>query len=561
MHKLIRRLLRVVIILVLLLVVGTVLFRQAVKIVDPIVENPFEGSPHKVYVGNELYLFDDSWLRKNREGLWEMYVSGSPFELGYKNGVLTDSLNALQEQYFVEGIRQLIPSDAYLKFLKSLLAWYNRNLDEYIPAEYREEIYGVSRFASDEYDFIGDAYPRMLNYHAAHDIGHALQNMNLVACTAFMVKGERTEDGSMLIGRNMDFSMGDDFASNKIIAFYRPESGHNFAFITWAGMIGVVSGMNDKGLTISLNAANSAIPTSARTPVSILARKVLQYASNIQEAFEIINEAEVFVAECFLVASAEDGTAVVIEKSVDQCAIYDSESNVLVLTNHYQSDRLASTKLNLEALEDGSSPYRLMRTRQLIDSIPVHTPQTVAAVLRDQSGMDGADIGMCNEKAVNQLIAHHSVIFRPERLEIWVSANPYQLGAYMCYNLNDIFTGTPVPGDAIDDTTALIEADPFLYSNRYKDFVRYKELIFKLKGQLKSGDAEGISVDEIQELVDSNPEYFHTWFIAGECWQLKGEIEKAGQCYRKALEKEVARKSEKEQLESRLSELRDHGVK
>ena len=121
----------------------------------------------------------------------------------------------------------------------------------------------------------------------------------------------------------MDFSMGDDFARNKIIAFYRPDSGNNFAFIPWAGMIGVVSGMNDKGLTITLNAANSAIPTSARTPVSILARKVLQYASNIQEAYEIIDEADVFVAECFLVASATDGKAVVIEKSVDDCTIYD----------------------------------------------------------------------------------------------------------------------------------------------------------------------------------------------------------------------------------------------
>jgi isopenicillin-N N-acyltransferase-like protein len=555
MYKLLKRLLRVVIILTLLLVTGTVLFRQSVKIKDPLVVNPFESGASKIYAGSDLYLFEDSWLRKNREGLWEMYVTGSPFELGYKNGILTDSLNALQEHYFVEGIRQLIPSDSYLKFLKSFLAWYNRNLDEYIPAEYREEIYGVSRFASDKYSFIGEAYPRMLNYHAAHDIGHALQNMNLVACTAFMVKGEKTEDGSMLIGRNMDFSMGDDFARNKIIAFYRPDSGNNFAFITWAGMIGVVSGMNDKGLTITLNAANSAIPTSARTPVSILARKVLQYASNIQEAYEIIDEADVFVAECFLVASATDGKAVVVEKSVDDCTIYDSGSDVLVLTNHYQSDKLASSKLNKEALVDGSSPYRHARTLQLIDSIAVHTPQTVASVLRDQRGMDGVDIGMCNEKAVNQLIAHHSVIFRPERLEMWVSANPYQLGAYICYNLNDIFTGTPVPGVAIDDSTAIIEADPFLFSKGYEDFLKYKDVLAKLKWQLKNDDAEGISEGDIQLLVNLNPEFFHAWFIAGECWLLKGELQKAELCYRKALEKEVARKSEKEQLESRLSDL------
>jgi penicillin V acylase-like amidase (Ntn superfamily) len=90
----------------------------------------------------------------------------------------------------------------------------------------------------------------MLNYHAAHDIGHALQNMNLVACTAFEVKGDKSVDSSMLIGRNMDFSSGDKFAENKIIAFCKPDRGYNFCYITWPGMIGVVSGMNNQGLLL-----------------------------------------------------------------------------------------------------------------------------------------------------------------------------------------------------------------------------------------------------------------------------------------------------------------------
>src|SRR5690606_36679416 len=155
-------------------------------------------------------------------------------------------------------------------------------------------------------------------------------------------------------------------------------------------------------------------------------------------------------------------------------------------------------------------------TLQLIDSIAVHTPQRVASVLRDERGIEGVDRGMRNEKAVNQLIAHHSLIFIPERLEVCVSANRYQRGAYICYNLNDIFTGTPVPGVAIDDSTAIIEADPFLFSKGYEDFLKYIDVLAKLKWQLKNDDAEGISEGDIQLLVNLNPEFFHARFIAGE---------------------------------------------
>ena len=557
MRRFFRVLLRIAIIAALVLAIGVLIFKLATRLEEPTVENRFDSKVRKRSLGEDFYVFEDSWLKKNREGLWEMYLSGDAFEMGYKNGLLTDSLNALQELYFIETIREIIPSDRYLNFLKHFLAWYNRSLDRYIPAEYREEIYGVSRFASDDFKVIGDGYARALNYHAAHDIGHALQNMNLVACTAFMVNDSLSEDGSMIIGRNMDFSMGDDFASNKIVVFQRPDKGHNFAYISWAGMIGVVSGMNDQGLVVTLNAAKSNIPLSAKTPVSILARQVLQYASNIDEAYAIIEGAEVFVAESFLIGSAHDGKTVVIEKSIDQCAVYDSNSDQLILTNHYQSEELGGHKLNLEAIEDGSSPYRLQRTKQLIERQAKHNYESVAAILRDRRGMDDADIGMGNEKAVNQFIAHHSVIFKPEKGEMWVSANPYQLGSYLCYNLNDIFAEDFDFSGVVDDTTQTIAADPFLLSDDYRAFVSHKEWTARFKKLLWDESPEAIKAEDIELYERLNPEFFYSYFIIGECWSLKGDSERALTYYEKALGKEIARLSERRMIEGRIESLKE----
>ncbi len=241
-------------------------------------------SMQRTTTGPDAYSCEHGWLRKAREGWWEMYLEGSPYEIGYAHGLLTEELNYNQEKAFLERLGELIPSKFYQDFMLSFVRFFNRDLDEYVLPEYQQEIFGISRFASPEFDFMGPAYARMLNYHAAHDLGHAIQNMNLVACTAFGAWDSHSADSSLILGRNFDFYINDDFAKDKILCFIKPDSGYSFVTVTWAGFAGVVSGMNEKGLTVTLNAAKSSIPLGAKTPVSLLAREILQYACNFDEA-------------------------------------------------------------------------------------------------------------------------------------------------------------------------------------------------------------------------------------------------------------------------------------
>ena len=126
-----------------------------------------------------------SFLRHNRYGLWELYTAGSPEESGAAAGALTAGLMRYQEQVFVDQIRQFIPSDGYLKFLRGLIVIFNRNLGRHVPEEYRREIYARSFYCSHDFDAIGTPYERQLNYHAAHDIGHAMSQYMLVGCSSF----------------------------------------------------------------------------------------------------------------------------------------------------------------------------------------------------------------------------------------------------------------------------------------------------------------------------------------------------------------------------------------
>ena len=197
-------------------------------------------------INDSLVVCDKSWFKKNPYGLWELYVEGDPYERGLKTGALTQGLIKYQELAFVEQIFKMIPSLSYLDFLKYFIAFFDRNIDHNIPNENLLEMYGVSHYMSDHFSFIGPAYLRVLNYHAAHDMGHALVNYHMVGCTSFAVKNSASADSSLLIARNFDFYVGDDFAKNKIVTFYKPDSGYKFMFISWGGMVGVVSGMNEK---------------------------------------------------------------------------------------------------------------------------------------------------------------------------------------------------------------------------------------------------------------------------------------------------------------------------
>lgn len=256
-----------------------------------------------------------------------------------------------------------------------------------------------------------------------------MQDYMLVGCSSFATWGTQSADSSLLIGRNFDFYVGDAFAENKQVAFYVPEQGYRFASVGWPGMIGVLSGMNETGLTVTINAAKSAVPTGSATPISILTREILQYAATIDEAFAIAQKRETFVSESILIGSAKDGKAAIIEKSPEKTVLFTGkEANRLICTNHYQSEEFSKDERNMENIRTSDSPYRFARLTELInEDLPIDVSKA-ASILRDHKGLQNTDLGLANEMAINQFIAHHSVIFQPEKQLMWVSTSPGNAG-------------------------------------------------------------------------------------------------------------------------------------
>lgn len=557
-----RRTLRVLGVFFLLLLIGAIYLVQVSKIDLPVPADMSSLKLQRTDHGNQFYTLKNNWFRHSKSGLYELYVEGDAFERGVINGKLTEELVIRQEDHFAEQITRLVPSKFKRNYLKYLIGFFNRNLDKHVTEEYKEEIYGVSKSASPKYQYLGTNYQRILNYHAAHDIGHAVQNLALVGCTSFGTWGNMSADSAMIIGRNFDFWVGDKFAEDKIVAFFSPATGHKFMTVTWGGFVGAVSGMNDQGLTVTINAAKSDLPTGSATPVSIVTREILQYAKNIKEAIAIAKSRKMFVSESFLVASAADNKAVIIEKTPDELDVYDPQKEFIVCANHFQSNGLGKTKMNLEQEKESASVYRYQRLMELLNAntrLPdarlnrngqgqgKNTVQKTVDILRDRKGLKGADIGMGNEKAINQLIAHHSIVFEPKKLIAWVSTSPWQLGQYVAYDLKKIFALRGMQQNReIADSSLSIAADSFLLTQAYKNFITFRNI----KQQILDGGKA-----DTKTLVSSNPELYNAYLLAGDYLYRQKEYTEALKNYNLALTKVIATKKEEDHIREQIKKI------
>ena len=462
-------------------------------------------------VGDSLRVYGNNTLRLSQSGLWEMKIDGEAFERGEAYGKLTQDLLYQQEQIFVDQIRRFIPSKTYLKFLRHLTFMFNHSLGQYIDEEYRKEIYGISLSCSNDFNFVCEPYERQMNYHSAHDIGHAMQDYMLVGCSSFAAWDTCSINGHLIVGRNFDFYIGDDFARNRVVMFCSPTEGYSFASVSWPGMIGVMSGMNEKGLTVTINAAKSAMPTSSATPISILTREILQYASTIDEAYAIARRRKTFVSESILIGSAANGCAAVIEKSPEKTALFTADSSFIISTNHYQSDAFANDSRNIENIATSDSPFRLKRIDQLLhQKFPIDATDAVS-ILRDSKGLNDSIIGWTNEAALNQFIGHHSVVFDATQLIMWVSTSPWQAGPYVAYDLQQIFSGKASFSGEVADRRQTIAADATVPID---DIFRIKQLTHEFKTTIaQSQPIDSAALVEFEEL---NPELFATHEILGD---------------------------------------------
>jgi len=500
--------------------------------------------------GDRVYL-GRNWFG-HREGLPVLYLTGTPFEMGYANGVLTQQQIHRQEDSVVALLHQVAPYRWIRFLLEFFVTCKNRHMLENIPPDLQMELLGLARGCPDTHPELGPLYNRVVNYHAAQDISYMLMNSPLIrrGCTAFGAWGAATTENHLLCGRNFDWEADPVFDQERILIFCEPANGIAFVSLAWAGMAGCVSGLNRAGVSIAVNGAPSDLPAAGAAPTCLVAREVMEHAHNLAEAVAIIRQRRTFVSAMFLVGSRADGKFIVVEKTPFQASVRepDPAGDMLVCANHYLTPEFKDTPLNEKYKHADTSVSRFDRLTELLrgETNRLDAP-ACAALLRDRRLPGGQFAGNGHRGALNPLIATHAAVMDLTAGIFWAATPPHQLGRFVAFAVAD--PEKLLPG--------LVVAEDPLLGGDYTNYLAAKTALSEGFRAVKRGQFDQALADA-QRAAKDNPGYYANAWLQAEVWFKQGRYTEAAAACRQALDGQPALGGERRRIEQLLREAQTH---
>ncbi len=490
-----------------------------------------------------------SW-REDREGLPVVCLKGSPLEMGYADGVLMQDKMQTLEREFQAMLKMYVPRRWVKETLKAYIFWRNRHLSDFVAEDYRRELYGTTLGCVDINPTEGNFYNRLLNYHAAHDISYMMIDNPFIAqmgCTAFGAWSNATVNAHLITGRNFDWEAAEVFSTNRVVEMFEPDNGIPFISLSWAGMAGVLTGMNRAGVSVTINGAPTQLPRNIGTPVAFVARKILQEAHNLDEAVRIIREAKVFVSTLWLIGSRADGKFIVVEKTPGTTNVREPVSDTIVCPNHFETAGLKDLALNTNYIAEATSVSREQRLLELLkqNGGAIDVAHTVS-FLRDRDLPGGVFAGNGHRGSLNAFIATHAVVMDLTAGVFWAAAPPNGLGKFVAFDVND-FSRTPTELD--------VAADAALGNGEFERERAAQKFLADARHALKTGNAND-ALDSAKKAEALNPGFYQNTLWLGQALLKLNRKAEAVTAFEKALAATPAFLDERQELEEGLRRAR-----
>ncbi len=260
-----------------------------------------------------------------------LYVTGTPYEMGFEHGRLLGPQVHATIQDVEAGALKLLPKAMRESpllterekrdIVDTLLdkAW--EKMRPFTPREDMAEMAGLAA---------GSGVP-LRTIHRMH----AIPDVGETSCSALVAKDSSTRDGHIYQLRILDYGANFNLQRRPLITVYRPDGANAFVNIGWIGFIGVISGMNDKGVALSeMGFGSPPGETLSGEPMPFLLKRVLRYADTADQGAAIIRSARRTNSYIYFVGDRR-GDAIGMITSAQRCLAYHAnERDTLEVGKH-----------------------------------------------------------------------------------------------------------------------------------------------------------------------------------------------------------------------------------
>jgi hypothetical protein len=418
-----------------------------------------------------LRRFGDSYAL-NRGKILEVGLRGTPQQIGFQHARLLYPEMVVNEGILLSRFQEQVPSRAARGLLMDLAELRYAHVDRGMSLARREEIAAGARgFQPDPYAGIFPTYQRFVYLNALYDMALSFEHSPLIGCTTITLGGDALEGGGGILARAFDFEVDEVFDRHKAVFLVREDGKIPFASVAWPGLVGVVSGMNQRGLALVVHGARGGSPEAEGEPVVHALRRVLSTAHDTEEALRALAEQPVMVSH-IVILNDEQGRAAVVERVPGKANFVRFLPTKAATTNHLEGPGAADPK-NLAVRAQTSTLPRRSRADELLARLPARLPAGEAvtnaiALLRDRKGLGDRSLALGDRSAINALIATHGVVMDTRQRILWVSESPHLLGRFVAFDLKRLLAPDYDPARA-SELPASAE-DPLLASGDYARF-------------------------------------------------------------------------------------------
>ncbi len=228
------------------------------------------------------------WLSGNGD-FYVLHLKGTWYEMGRAHGELLREQVRTNTVDLWNGKAARMLGDGPARLLRTMTL----NMRRMLPKEIEEELRGLADGSGVPLEELQLATLLGGPFNYAAGRGAGLGHINLRPnCSSFVAFGHATRDKKLIYTHNFDFIKEELGIHNRpLCAAYEPEDGQRFCTLGWAGILFVVTGLNESKMTIGCIGATSAAETPYGLPMGLIVRKVLQDAHDLDEAEKIVRGA------------------------------------------------------------------------------------------------------------------------------------------------------------------------------------------------------------------------------------------------------------------------------